>query len=461
LGLASKLFFALLAAILMAALATSVAFSVSVRASRFVPSVNHNGMERTSGILVAYYRLQGTWDFLRQNPRAWLDLLRDAGVASGPVDETRGPPGRLAPQLPGLLASRLAVWDERRQFVVGNSQLSPDTPALPIIVNAIVVGWLAGTAPVTSALVPVHVSTSGWGGFSWMMVAGAVLIAALAAVSLTRWLLWPIRDITAATHQLAAGDYATRLKVSSHDEIGHLADDFNRLAAILEKNELMRRDFMADVSHELRTPLAVLRGELEAFEDGVHDLTLEGVRSLQSEVRTLGKLVDDLYDLSLADVGALRYRMSDVDITELLREKLRGFHDRLAERNIAVESDISEQELIVRGDEIRIKQLFGNLLENALRYTDPGGVLRVSCRREHVRVVIDFQDSEPGVSQERLPRLFERFYRVETSRNRDTGGAGLGLAISKSIVEAHGGTIAAQASSLGGLWVGITLPAAR
>jgi two-component system sensor histidine kinase BaeS len=218
---------------------------------------------------------------------------------------------------------------------------------------------------------------------------------------------------------------------------------------------------MADVSHELRTPLTVLRGELEAYEDGVRLLTPESVTSLQTEVTTLSKLVNDLYELSLADIGALAYRMADVDIAAVLRLRLRGFHERLAERSIRVESDIHEAELIVNADATRIQQLFSNLMENSIRYTNAGGRWRVACHREDTRVLIDLQDSEPGVPAELLTRLFERFYRVDASRNRQSGGAGLGLAICKSIVEAHGGTITARESPLGGLWIRVALPTVR
>jgi two-component system sensor histidine kinase BaeS len=288
-----------------------------------------------------------------------------------------------------------------------------------------------------------------------------VLLAALAAVLLTHRLLRPIRRIAQATHRLAAGQYATRLRAASQDEIGRLANDFNRLAFALERNERMRRAFMADVSHELRTPLTVLRGELEAYEDGVRLLTAESVTSLQTEVTTLSKLVNDLYELSLADIGALAYRMADVDIAAVLRLRLRGFHERLAERSIRVESDIHEAELIVNADATRIQQLFSNLMENSIRYTNAGGRWRVACHREDTRVLIDLQDSEPGVPAELLTRLFERFYRVDASRNRQSGGAGLGLAICKSIVEAHGGTITARESPLGGLWIRVALPTVR
>ena len=283
-------------------------------------------------------------------------------------------------------------------------------------------------------------------------------MAALVAVVLARRILEPIRSVGAATQRLAAGNYAVRLDVTSADEIGRLATDFNRLALVLERNEVMRRTFMADVSHELRTPIAILRAELEAIEDELHTLTPASLKSLQGEVAMLGKLIDDLYDLSLADVGGLTYRMSRLDLGEFLRERLLACQDRYKERCIGIEASLPGCALTIAADPMRLHQLFNNLLENSLRYTESGGRLCIACRAEYEGAVIDWQDTAPGVPDELLPRLFERFYRVDPSRNRASGGAGLGLAIAKSIVEAHAGTILARHSPLGGLWIRVTLP---
>jgi two-component system sensor histidine kinase BaeS len=214
---------------------------------------------------------------------------------------------------------------------------------------------------------------------------------------------------------------------------------------------------MADVSHELRTPLAVLSAELEAMEDGVRPLTRESLASLRSEVSALGKLVEDLNQLALADVGALAYRKRRVDVVPLLEQALESFRDRLGERRLAVETALG-RDAIVFGDADRLLQMFRNLLENSARYTDAGGRVRASARREGDRVVVDFEDSAPGVPPEALPHLFERFYRVDASRSRANGGAGLGLAICRSIAAAHDGEMSASDSPLGGLRVRLTLP---
>jgi len=292
---------------------------------------------------------------------------------------------------------------------------------------------------------------------AWLIAGFALALAALVAVVLARVFLQPLKRVADATHRLAAGDYGTRVAIGSRDELGRLAGDFNRLAEALERNEELRRRFMADVSHELRTPIAVLRAGLEALEDGVRPLTREALASLQGEVAALGKLVEDVYQLALADVGALAYRKERSDVAEVLEQAIESFAGRFRERKLSVEKHFAP-DLHVLADADRLGQAFRNLLENSARYTDAGGRVRIAARREGARVAIDFEDSSPGVPADALLRLFERFYRVEGSRSRANGGAGLGLAIVRSVVEAHGGTIEAGASPLGGLRVTISLP---
>jgi two-component system sensor histidine kinase BaeS len=288
-----------------------------------------------------------------------------------------------------------------------------------------------------------------------------VLLAGSAAWALGRVLLAPARRLAAATHQLAAGRYDTRVAVTSSDELGRLAADFNRLATTLERNENLRREFMADVSHELRTPLAIMRGELEAMEDGLQPLDQRSIESLQAEVATLSKLVDDIHQLSIAEVGALTYRSVAFDLSGLLQRCVDAFQDRLAERGITVQWDGAAAPLTVLGDEDRLAQVFHNILENAVRYAEPGARVRATCRAPGGRFVeAVIEDSGPGVPEQYLDKLFERFYRLEGSRNRATGGSGLGLAICRGIVAAHGGTLAAGRSPLGGLALTLRLPAA-
>ncbi len=264
--------------------------------------------------------------------------------------------------------------------------------------------------------------------------------------------------MAAATHDLASGKYSVRVPVSSSDELGLLARDFNEMALTLEKNEKERRQWIADISHELRTPLAVLRGEIEALMEGIRAISPEAVRSLHAEVLRLHRLVDDLYQLALSDLGTMTYRKEELDPAEVLRDCVDHYQMEFAAKGIGMKLDILEEKTPVFADRERLHQLFDNLFENSLKYTDQGGYLIVGMDHCNGHALITFADSAPGVRPDQLDKLFNRLYRVEGSRNRSSGGAGLGLAICRNIVEAHSGTISAFPSPLGGVLIKIAIP---
>ena len=215
---------------------------------------------------------------------------------------------------------------------------------------------------------------------------------------------------------------------------------------------------MADASHELRTPLALLRAELEALQDGIRPLDAAAVDSLHADTMRLGRLVDDLYDLSRADLDALSYRMSPVDPVEILEDDLLAMRGDFSRQRIETRLvDKPNPPVQVLADPDRLSQLFRNLLTNTLRYTDVGGRLELEAECVGAHLAIELRDSAPGVPEHDIPRLFERFHRVEVSRSRRHGGSGLGLAICRSIVEAHQGTLQARPARLGGLAVRVEL----
>jgi two-component system sensor histidine kinase BaeS len=463
LSITTKLF----AAVMGIALAVAVAMGVAAHynlARGFLGYLNEQAVLRLDAAVpgvTAGYRRNGDWAFLQQKPELWYRLLRPVrdDVAASGADNAQDRPPPTVSELTGA-TRRFTLFDANRQRVAGFERPSPQGVERPIVVGGQTVGWLA-MAPFES------VSSDAERRFeaaqaqsNWVVGIGATLLAAGIALWSSRTLLRPLQRVATATHRLAAGEYNTRVDVNSRDEIGQLAADFNSLAHTLQRNERMRREFMADVSHELRTPLGVLHGELEALEDGVRQLDGASLRSLQAEVATLNKLVSDLYDLSLADVGALTYRKTDLDVAELLEVTAQAFKEKLASRGIALELQLAQPPLMVFGDERRLQQLFNNLIENTCRYTDSGGVLRIEARAHQGRIAIDFSDTSPGVAAVHLSRLFDRFFRVESSRNRESGGAGLGLAICHRIVLAHDGTISARPSPMGGLLIAIELPSA-
>ena len=215
---------------------------------------------------------------------------------------------------------------------------------------------------------------------------------------------------------------------------------------------------MADISHELRTPIAVVRAEIEAMIDGIRPTNPDHLNSLHSEVGRLSSLVDDLHELSLSDLGALNYRMAKVDLTEVLGQSLAHFEAGFSQQGIELSTSLPSTEVMIKADEQRLTQLFNNLYQNTLKYTQSPGQCQVQLVLEADQARIIWQDSSPGVPESSLDKLFDRLYRVEESRNRATGGSGLGLAICQNIVAAHQGTVTAKASELGGLTIQIELP---
>ncbi|MBT8006426.1 MAG: HAMP domain-containing protein, partial [Gammaproteobacteria bacterium] len=285
----------------------------------------------------------------------------------------------------------------------------------------------------------------------------SLLIAIIAALLLARLFVRPISGIAKMARQLTAGQFEVRIEKIRRDELGDLAADLNTLVETLEQNQRSRRQWIADISHELRTPLTVLRGELEAMEDGVRPLNRESIQSLSLEVKQLKRLVDDLYQLSLSDQGSLSYEKERVLPLELLRGVAEGFIVTMQQRQIILTVGCEGEGPHLLADPQRLTQLFTNLLENSQRYTDEGGEVKVHCEVGS-SLLIHFEDSAPGVPPELIPRIFERLFRVEGSRNRDHGGSGLGLSIVQSIAKAHGGELRAEPSSLGGLTITLQLP---
>ncbi|WP_222888296.1 two-component system sensor histidine kinase BaeS [Enterobacter sp. C2] len=455
-GITGKLFLAILATCIVLLITMHWAVRISFERG-FIDYIKHGNEQRLQMLgdaLGEQYELHGDWRFLRNNDRFVFQILRSF--------EHDGDSDRPGPGMPPHgWRTQFWVTDQSGDVLVGpRSPIPKEGTRRAIMVNGAEVGSVIAS-PVERLTRNTDINFDRQQRrTSWLIVGLATLLAALATFPLARGLLAPVKRLVEGTHRLAAGDFTTRVTTTSPDELGKLAQDFNQLASTLEKNQQMRRDFMADISHELRTPLAVLRGELEAIQDGVRQFTPESVASLQAEVGTLTKLVDDLHQLSMSDEGALAYQKAPMDVITLLEIAAGAFRERFASRGLTLSVSLPES-AIVFGDRDRLMQLFNNLLENSLRYTDAGGQLLISASVKPDILAMTFADSGPGVSDEQLSRLFERFYRTEGSRNRASGGSGLGLPICVNIVEAHGGTIAAAHSPFGGVSITVELPLER
>ncbi len=299
---------------------------------------------------------------------------------------------------------------------------------------------------------------------------GALLAALLLALSLIpAWLLaragaQVARRMTNATGAIATGDFTARAPEPLVREAAEVGHDINRMAETLARLDTARRRWLAEVSHELRTPLAAMRGELEALADGVRPLTLEAIASVNDEALSLSRLVEDLHFIALSELATPPTRYAPADVVELCRQSIARFADRAERQGIRLGLDRNGHEAMpVLWDGQRIEQLLGNALTNCLRYTDAPGraliTLRHSGGADGGTVGMTIDDTAPGVPDDQLDQLFEPLYRLDTARDRASGGSGLGLAVSEAIVRAHGGTISAEASPLGGLRLVITLPA--
>ncbi|KNC95000.1 two-component system sensor histidine kinase BaeS [Trabulsiella odontotermitis] len=455
-GITGKLFLAIFATciVLLVTMHWAVRLSFEHGFIDYIKRGNEQRLQLLGDALGEQYALHGNWRFLRNNDRFVFQILRSLEHDSG--DDRPGPG-----MPPHGWRTQFWVVDQDARVMVGpRAPIPPDGTRRAIIVNGAEVGAVIAS-PVERLTRNTDINFDRQQKrTSWLIVALSTLLAALATFPLARGLLAPVKRLVEGTHQLAAGNFSTRVTATGADELGKLAQDFNQLASTLERNQQMRRDFMADISHELRTPLAVLRGELEAIQDGVRKFTPDSVASLQAEVATLTKLVEDLHQLSMSDEGALAYQKATVDIVTLLEMAAGAFRERFASRGLTIAFSLPEN-ITVFGDRDRLMQLFNNLLENSLRYTDSGGRLLISAVTENQSVTIDFADSAPGVTDEQLKLLCERFYRTEGSRNRASGGSGLGLAICMNIVEAHGGTLNATHSPFGGVSIKVELPLER
>ncbi len=455
-GITGKLFLAIFATCIV--LLISMHWAVRISFERgFIDYIKRGNEQRLTMLgdaLSEQYEQHGDWKFLRNNDRFIFQLLRtferdnDERPPGGPGPHGEpGPmpgPGPRPDMPPHGWRTQFWVVDQQGRVLVGpRAPVPQDGTRRNIVVNGVTVGAVIAS-PVERLTRNTDINFDRQQKrTSWLIVALATLLAALATFPLARGLLAPVKRLVEGTHKLAAGDFSTRVTVTGGDELGRLAQDFNQLASTLERNQQMRRDLMADISHELRTPLAVLRGELEAIQDGVRKFTPDSISSLQAEVGTLTKLVDDLHQLSMSDEGALAYQKESVDLIALLEVAAGAFRERFASRGLTIGVSLPDN-AIVFGDRDRLMQLFNNLLENSLRYTDSGGRLQIDAKQNGRMLTLDFADSGPGVSDEQLARLCERFYRTEGSRNRASGGSGLGLAICMNIVAAHGGSLNAS-----------------
>ncbi len=424
-----------------------------------------NKLELLAKRLTDNYVKNGNWAFIKGNHRLWQKMhvaIFETNTMDLPpislkeANEFRPPP----PRNIGIIGPRVILFDaEKHKIIGGPPHKDPNMRLHPFSDRNTIIGYL-GIIPAK------ELSDAGDLLFvEQQMESFATMVLVMVALSLclsfpvASHFLRPIHALTRGTRKLMAGQFKARIAVTSNDELGQLSHDFNNLAMTLEKNETARQQWVADISHELRTPLSILRGEIEALQDGIRPPTPEALQGLHGEMMHLGRLIEDLYELSMSDVGALNYKKIPVDPVGLLEGTVELFTKQFSEKELRLTVHRPKGPVLwILADPDRLQQLFTNLLENSLRYTDSPGALEVFITASKTKMVICFQDSTPGVPSTDLPKLFDRLFRVEKSRGRARGGAGLGLSICSNIVEAHQGRIEARRSPLRGLEIKIELP---
>jgi signal transduction histidine kinase len=289
---------------------------------------------------------------------------------------------------------------------------------------------------------------------------GAAVIALLVGVVLARNLTRPLRDLTLAIQAMTAGELKQEVPVRSADELGTLTQAFNRLSADLARSHELRRQMTADIAHELRTPLTVIRAYIDGLCDGTFKPTPTRFAAMQAETQHLQRLVEDLRTLSLADAGELPMQRVPVSCGALLERLAAAYAPQAGARDIALPVSIEPELPDIIVDPERMIQVLGNLVTNALRYTPSGGRIALSARRQGATVALAVQDTGAGITPDALPHVFDRFYRGDPARSQQDGESGLGLAIAKSMVEAHGGKIEARSEPGQGTTFTVLLPVA-
>ena len=354
-----------------------------------------------------------------------------------------------------------ALLDKNEELIVGISLENLEYGKKDIVVNDQLVGFLAVSKR--------KLLTQGYEfdfieqqkKYLWIYALIALGLVTLVTLPLARHVVEPIGLITQGMHKLTQGDYQQTIKLSRQDELGQLSRDYNELAHTLSENETTRKRWLANISHELRTPVAILRGELEAMLDEIRPLTTSNIASANDEVKHLQRLIDDLHQLTSTDIGGMRYQKEEQNLTMLLQGELDKYQSYLSDAGITLELAICHEDIDIYADKTRLCQLFENIINNAIKYSK-STQLKISLTLENEASTefakLVFEDNGIGVEESHLSNLFEYLYRVDDSRNRMDGGAGLGLSICRQIVTAHQGEISAQKASLGGLAILIKLP---
>ncbi len=428
---------------------------------RYDEANNQQRTDRIQSILSYYYFLNGGWDdvqYLIDQLYAMENypiVLTDSAnlVIAASNAELVGSVYRTSQEATLLNYAGIDLETQNRNptTVNGDSQGPPPTQ-----ITTITYGKLYITYP-SRTLMAVFISSTInkfllWGGLL------AIGIAIIITIFFSERISKPLRALAASAKKLGKGDFSQRVSAKGSDEVGQLASTFNSMAADLEKNERLRKNMVADVAHELRTPLSNVAGYLEAIRDNVIPADQATIASLSEEVDLLTRLVSDLQELTLADSGELKLNRQSEDILQLIEQSIKAQQLKAREKELELTAVLPETLPPVYIDYYRVSEVLRNLVANAITHTAAGGRIEIVAEQEGDFVKVSVRDNGEGIPAEDQPKMFERFYRVDKSRARTGGGSGLGLTISKRLIEAHGGKIGLQSEQGKGSTFYFTLP---
>ncbi|WFE69226.1 ATP-binding protein [Thiomicrospira sp. R3] len=429
-------------------------------------------LERLVGNLEFLLQQQGLTSINDFDPFYWRPLIQtsrrtDLSQFERPIEEhlirNKGRSNSNNPNQAFSFENRVSLLDNQGNLKQGTIQKKYDL-ILPVKIDHQIVaqlGYMSST--IVNAQADLELAE---------MQKKAVLISTLVIALIGLILLWPvnyllimpIKTLATGLTSLASGKYKHRLNVKTSDEWGQLSQHFNHLALTLEQAKKSRSQWVASTSHELRTPVTVLRSSIESMLEGVRPVNEQNLTRLHDEVILLNRLIDDLYQLSLHDVGSLNYQMDYLDLGTLVNQVAQTHQPKIDNKGLVLRLKLASNIPPIFGDKKRLIQLFNNLVLNAIAYTDAtqqngqAGQILIKLTADNHNVFFEISDSPPAVSEEELSHLTDYLYRAASSRNRQSGGSGLGLTICQKIAQSHQAHLTFSASELGGLRVRLTFP---
>ena len=462
-SITTKLVLAFLAvSVTVLALASGITYWLTVR--EFKQLVIDQSRDRFVMDVGLYYQMNGSWDGVVAYVNLRNSSPRQAGPGPGPNQQSFTPgagPNQTASTTFLLADANGKVLVPNGQYqagqVISKGKLAQGTA---VIVNGKQVGTVLviGSLPPLGPLETKYLSST---NLALLYAAlGAVMVALVLGTILARTLTHPLRDLTAAIQSMAKGDFKQHVSVKARDELGKLAEAFNQMSSDLDRLNLSRLQMTADIAHDLRSPLTVIGGYIESMRDGVLPPTPERLDTIHAEVQHLQRLVEDLRTLSQADAGSLLLNCAPVAPPVLLERMANSYQQLAAQKKVALVVDCAPSLPEISLDPDRMAQVFGNLISNSLRYTPEGGKILLTAGSEGDTLTFRVMDNGQGISSDKLPHIFDRFYRADPARSQGSE-SGLGLAIARSIVEAHSGSISAERRIDQGTTITIKIPNQR